>query len=204
MAICVRSVDGRSGLQWGRDSSVAEMLRRTPGNVPYRGASMGPRLFSRGNRDQRPGRLRGYGRFNGAATLQSRKCSTLVVVTRKMQGLQWGRDSSVAEIWEGAIATFRLGQLQWGRDSSVAEISGSNALPVMVGVLQWGRDSSVAEIGKPTQSEIACPSFNGAATLQSRKSTTPVPGRPRPEDSMGPRLFSRGNRRRLFSWEALE
>ncbi len=70
----------------------------------------GAATFSRGNRDQRPGRLRGYGRFNGAATLQSRKCSTLVVVTRKMQGLQWGRDSSVAEIWEGAIATFRFGR----------------------------------------------------------------------------------------------
>ena len=37
------------------------------------------------------------------------------------------------------------------------------------GSLQWGRDFSVAEGGKPNVWPISCRSFNGAATLVSRK-----------------------------------
>ncbi len=59
---------------------------------------MGPRLFSRGN-----GALGGEAGtdgvcFNGAATLQSRKFAAVDLDDLILVMLQWGRDSSVAEI----------------------------------------------------------------------------------------------------------
>ena len=66
-----RNPDGL--LQWGRDFSVAEMQRQRHGRLMARIASMGPRLFSRGNR----------------ASEAAIKFST---------ELQWGRDFSVAEM----------------------------------------------------------------------------------------------------------
>jgi len=83
---------------------------------------MGPRLFSRGNvvvaadyySDRRPfngaatlqSRKSFFSRytfapaatFNGAATLQSRKCENEAFSRVVRAILQWGRDSSVAEI----------------------------------------------------------------------------------------------------------
>jgi len=86
-------------LQWGRDSSVAEMMVDVAGRPPLCRPSMGPRLFSRGN--------------NFKIAVETGLCA-----------LQWGRDSSVAE-----MRRFRIRRapgdaaLQWGRDSSVAEMA---------------------------------------------------------------------------------
>jgi len=60
--------------------------------------------------------------------------------------------------------------LQWGRDSSVAEIGRHTPGLEEVQDLQWGRDSSVAEIAVGRPGRCAGKPFNGAATLQSRKS----------------------------------
>ena len=86
-------------------------------------------------------------------------------------------------------------RLQWGRDSSAAEMSVNQVAGIDWVPLQWGRDSSAAEmIGLGEQAAILHKSFNGAATLQPRKSR---PGGAKPSGprlaSMGPRLFSRGN-----------
>jgi len=83
---------------------------------------MGPRLFSRGN-------------------IRKQGTNSLLNV------LQWGRDSSVAEMV--ALLEFDrtlIGILQWGRDSSVAEITAYLKTSDKTNHLQWGRDSSVAEI----------------------------------------------------------
>ena len=61
--------------------------------------------------------------------------------------------------------------------------------------LQWGRDYSVAEIFAPiAQSSASRKGFNGAATIQARKSGAARSDRVGVcHASMGPRLFSRGN-----------
>jgi len=59
---------------------------------------MGPRLFSRGNPQGPLGRTTGRRAFNGAATLQSRKYGGGRHREKLWPPLQWGRDSSVAEM----------------------------------------------------------------------------------------------------------
>jgi len=87
----------------------------------------------------------------------------------------------------------QFASLQWGRDSSVAEMRNSKPLLPSSASLQWGRDSSVAEMRVLELIGLARQTFNGAATLQSRKSyNINYEGRTK-DPSMGPRLFSRGN-----------
>ena len=65
---------------------------------------MGPRLFSRGNIDEAADqRARAAGCFNGAATLQSRKLGVRSYELESAVALQWGRDSSVAEMGRAAV-----------------------------------------------------------------------------------------------------
>jgi len=108
--------------------------------------------------------------FNGAATLQSRKFGLSRGKEKKQEGLQWGRDSSVAEIWyHGSIGLSRgkpsMGPRLFSRGNRSAADGSVEPL-----VLQWGRDSSVAEIPSLLPAPPALSqAFNGAATLQSRK-----------------------------------
>ncbi len=109
-----------STLQWGRDDGVAEDI------------------------DDRAVELLGR-RFNGAATMGSRKTSTRDGRSPKSR-LQWGRDDGVAEDAAIRRPSSHLDALQWGRDDGVAE----------------DVDSSVECTRVPM-------SFNGAATMGSRK-----------------------------------
>ena len=85
--------------------------------------------------------------------------------------LQWGRDSSAAEIWrvldlDRAGGTASMGPRLFSRGNS-----GLGAGAALTGVaLQWGRDSSAAEMLRcPPKARKSFVSFNGAATLQPRK-----------------------------------
>ncbi len=159
-------------LQWGRDSSVAEMTTRKDGVSADGKASMGPRLFSRGNCHSGTHRRFPDTRFNGAATLQSRKWSLGKVLR-----------SYTDECFNGAAT---LQSRKWPPREGA---------PSKAGKLQWGRDSSVAEIeNQPRNGVPLDKGFNGAATLQSRKCfPASLERRKRGVASMGPRLFSRGN-----------
>ena len=66
-----------SSLQWGRGCSAAEIRPIGRGASGESAASMGPRLFSRGNRRSWRRRRRRHG-FNGAAALQPRKSAIVV------------------------------------------------------------------------------------------------------------------------------
>ena len=59
---------------------------------------MGPRLFSRGNYDLSDQTILAQFRFNGAATLQPRKYDNSKAPRHGRVQLQWGRDSSAAEM----------------------------------------------------------------------------------------------------------
>ena len=172
MSLLTPQAAAGSGLQWGRDLSVAECRAAVCRHAARRSASMGPRPFGRGMR-------------------------SMLSKSSARSPLQWGRDLSVAE-WP--LTCRRLPwevMLQWGRDLSVAEwalrprVSLANARsfngaatfrsrndvmefnPYAVGrPLQWGRDLSVAECRKVR-----------------------VKGSGRSVASMGPRPFGRGMRR---------
>ena len=179
--------DGAATLQSRKSAGqkiVIQILRR---------ASMGPRLFSRGNADRRQAGIAltcgstgprlfsrgnhtrlvkapGCGRgFNGACDSSVAEMAAAFRAAIQSVLLQWGRESSVAEITEEGW-TARCGvKNSWGRDSSVAEMIPWRPPRSPSRPLQWGRDSSVAEIFGTglASSKAAC--FNGAATLQSRK-----------------------------------
>ncbi len=168
--IGISNSEGPIKLQWGHDFSAVEIGEVGRQVVIGDVASMGPRLFSRGN-------LRAYQQpvccllcFNGATTFQPWK---------------WSRTSSNCQrntCFNGAT-TFQpwkfcdlircladLLKLQWGHDFSAVEIS-----PLRAGC--WRADR-----------------FNGATTFQPWKYIEPLPRLiPEGHASMGPRLFSRGN-----------
>ena len=86
-----------NGLQWGRGFSAAETAVGAVGRSLPQIASMGPRLFSRGNFGQRRSGVSQKRRFNGAAAFQPRKRRGVGDDGPPQFGLQWGRGFSAAE-----------------------------------------------------------------------------------------------------------
>ena len=182
-------------LQWGRGFSAAETwpawarpsrdLRGFNGAAAFqprkleklkgkwRGrivASMGPRLFSRGN--PRGGDLRGRiaQRFNGAAAFQPRK-----PVRRSGRSSSTSRFNGAAAFQprkpqsKGAKGRHRQ-RLQWGRGFSAAETGGNPTGNSPTLPLQWGRGFSAAETPRRLVSRhLGVLRFNGAAAFQPRK-----------------------------------
>ncbi len=134
-------------LQWGRDDGVAEDRSRTR-EVDYAASS-----------------------FNGAATMGSRKTQARACSSRQTDRLQWGRDDGVAEDDESVALESPSSRLQWGRDDGVAEDAELRRRRLQaIALLQWGRDDGVAEDARmPGRSSRREHSFNGAATMGSRK-----------------------------------
>ena len=121
-------------------------LRRTDRN-----ASMGPRLFRRGNRFQNVNSSVSPCSFNGATSFQTWKWQT------------WGGR------WLSSAA------LQWGHVFSDVEMVGVGVPLSSVMLLQWGHVFSDVEITTP--SAPATPStsgFNGATSFQTWKSVSAV------------------------------
>src|SRR5262245_5313827 len=136
---------------------------------------MGPRLSGRGKaRRARSEAVARADRFNGAATIRSRKGSNSRGRRACCWWLQWGRDYQVAESARSSLsAAAELSALQWGRDYQVAESSRRQFFTAVGPSLQWGRDYQVAERRDERESRAA----NRFA-------------------SMGPRLSGRGKRGR--------
>jgi len=182
-------------LQWGRGFSAAEILHRIILRRCYIIASMGPRLFSRGNPATK---LRIP--TQKLASMGPRLFSRGNLQRKRMH--QWLKDAS-------------MGPRLFSRGNPEKH----KALCAFRAELQWGRGFSAAEIRRSIRRCVRFgPSFNGAAAFQPRKSiasilNTPLFGglqwgrgfsaaemcyrhtgmhSPRLA-SMGPRLFSRGN-----------
>src|SRR5947207_1210229 len=90
-----------TGLQWGRELTLAEMWPGTDTCPPPAPASMGPRADARGNP---------YNRYGSVADLK----------------LQWGRELTLAEIVWGPDAYGVIFGLQWGRELTLAEMRRGN------------------------------------------------------------------------------
>ena len=207
-------------LQWGLDFSAEEITGSKWNDKRRHASSMGPRLFSRGNKEA-PARTIGNSKvFNGASTFQPRKSDTWLQCNSISEPLQWGLDFSAEEIAEiRRIAQFNI-ELQWGLDFSAEEISArpgnrndqgasfngastfqprkccfSYATSFCIYMLQWGLDFSAEEMYlEPFPHIRIAKGFNGASTFQPRKyGPARLSARRDRHTSMGPRLFSRGN-----------
>ena len=164
----------RTPLQWGRGFSAAETVevgrRRCVGPV----ASMGPRLFSRGN------------------TLLL--ASVFVALRASMGPRLFSRGNNPdCEAVESAFVSFNGAAAFQPR-----KLQGHNTGPPRIARLQWGRGFSAAETCRLLgRWRGACTRFNGAAAFQPRKRESPGAWAASPGSaSMGPRLFSRGNGQR--------
>ena len=135
------------------------------------GASMGPRLFSRGRRHAET-------LYCGCVELQWGRGSSAAEGTRTLTGcsicrtLQWGRGSSAAEGVADPVRRLpgvraSMGPRLFSRGRSLGQREAKASTP-----LQWGRGSSAAE-GRPASGacRFARRSFNGAAALQPRKAS---------------------------------
>ena len=167
---CLRSgVTPNWRLQWGRDSSVAEIRAFQLLFTTATNASMGPRLFSRGNGTTVSGASESEVSFNGAATLQSRKLTLHLGAAPRML-LQWGRDSSVAEIVivtpeVAAEAAASMGPRLFSRGNPSSENTGQMTKDASMGPRLFSRGNDAEKV-LPDLIQLG---FNGAATLQSRK-----------------------------------
>ena len=179
-------------LQWGRGCSSAETnfadtedvvlggfngaadvhprkLRVRDQSAHASHASMGPRMFIRGNN----------------------KLDRELIT--KHFGLQWGRGCSSAETRPGhrphtipALAS--MGPRMFIRGNLQRALSAVGA-----SMLQWGRGCSSAETSPSRAAAWRGPGFNGAADVHPRKHGGGRRADGRREASMGPRMFIRGN-----------
>ena len=137
-------------------------------------ASMGPRLFSRGNLDSAHEHAGQSQCFNGATTFQPWKCSSMLSWPASCRACFNG--ATTFQPWKcdcSARLSAQLRMLQWGHDFSAVEIIiRSRWTCSCEDLLQWGHDFSAVEI-------------SGRWALQHARLVA----------SMGPRLFSRGNDR---------
>ena len=134
-------------LQWGRGFSAAEM-RMEDRHAATSLASMGPRLFSRGNKKVEKEKKGRRQRFNGAAAFQPRKSANVTP--------RWLARSAASM----GPRLFSRGNIpERGADAGGAG-------------LQWGRGFSAAEMTpEDTGGNPTLDSFNGAAAFQPRKSS---------------------------------
>ncbi len=144
----VARVQGVNALRSSFNGAAALQPRKAKGHDrrrPRRGASMGPRLFSRGR---------------GEADVNHVLCDTL----------QWGRGSSAAEGKPLALTPARLHSFNGAAALQPRKDGIASGHRCGLGPLQWGRGSSAAEgsaATSKTRGSGTC--FNGAAALQPRK-----------------------------------
>ena len=165
--VSIRGREG-SGLQWGRDLSVAE---GPPGQAPLQttlNGFNGAATF-RSRKALRPNGLRiGDAGFNGAATFRSRKGTRNRRTPGKRARLQWGRDLSVAE-----------GGMLSGRPSVPPGFNGAATFRSRKVRTNGGRQAhDIASMGPRPFGRGRCPA------LRHRRRRAPA--------SMGPRPFGRG------------
>ena len=138
-------------------------------------ASMGPRLFSRGNAAAIQARRSASESFNGAATFQPRKSGRRLANSVHSIQLQWGRDFSAAEIRSAGHSRRRpcpasMGPRLFSRGNSAASTKTPNAGMASMGPRLFSRGN----LAGPRRGAPPGTGFNGAATFQPRKCRGPA------------------------------
>ena len=135
-------------LQRNRDHSVADAPDEDRRVTLFHPASMEPRPFNLG--DVGAARLLGlqWLRFNGAATIQSRRRQGGRGCDHLRHASMEPRPFSRGDVPRRMIRMTPLSSLQWSRDHSVAETTMCSTVMSAASWLQWSRDHSVAETGQ--------------------------------------------------------
>ena len=161
-------------LQWGRDSSVAEMADDRGLEPLADHASMGPRLFSRGNHFLPRQADRGFEASMGPRLFSRGNSQQFDHFRQNDFGLQWGRDSSVAEMACVSIGA-RYSNVSFNGAATLQSRKSGGALAPLPPRATLSMGPRLFSRGNEAQR--VCVGSRGRA-------------------SMGPRLFSRGNRKR--------
>ena len=142
-----QSVPHQFGLQWGRWFTPAETMVARQAHDPDPRASMGPLVYTSGNRFK----------HSQAGVGCQASMGPLVYTSGNY-------DQAKARL-------HRIGQLQWGRWFTPAETSTTDIRPYWLELmLQWGRWFTPAETTQRIHPSESCSiSFNGAAGLHQRK-----------------------------------
>ena len=157
-------------LQWGRDVIVAEIGATVPSDPDTKELQWGRDVIVAEIRRCRWRVALAEARFNGAATLSSRKSKRKPRKPLPPKPLQWGRDVIVAEIAERPASKRRNRRLQWGRDVIVAEIPRTrNRSASADGGFNGAATLSSRKFYRCGRAPHVRRGFNGAATLSSRK-----------------------------------
>ena len=158
-------------LQWGHVFSDVEIAMRTSVNNGAGGASMGPRLFRRGNVPARDSALPRAVCFNGATSFQTWKYPAQVFPERIPPMLQWGHVFSDVEMVMGTAAKPKLCLwLQWGHVFSDVEIAMRTSVNNGAGGASMG--PRLFRRGNVPARDSALPRavcFNGATSFQTWK-----------------------------------
>jgi len=109
------------GLQWGHASSRVETKQGDDRRQGDDRASMGPRVFTRGNVAGFWFKPETTNRFNGATRLHAWKRAGSRAGRPTLKTLQWGHASSRVETFVGESAIEPHAALQWGHASSRVE-----------------------------------------------------------------------------------
>ncbi len=185
-------------LQWGRVVADAEGSRGPRRRGSRCTASMGPRRCRRGRSTDHELHRRGDLRFNGAASLPTRKGRRrLYAASRGRQAsmgprrCRRGRDHPRAERGHHRHASMGPRRCRRGRSRRPGPRRTTRRK------LQWGRVVADAEgCSSCRPGHHGAWGFNGAASLPTRKAASPWrPHGGRPAASMGPRRCRRGRRR---------
>ena len=132
-------------LQWGHVFSDVETKKRAAPSHRGRHASMGPRLFRRGNTTKINKILNMTAGFNGATSFQTWKHNEAVKTVKFSARLQWGHVFSDVETGLSGVNVLATFWLQWGHVFSDVETNHGN-INVKTGVrLQWGHVFSDVE-----------------------------------------------------------
>src|ERR1019366_8866520 len=160
---------GYSGLQWGHERALVEMVRGWGMRPPVVWASMGPRARARGN-NFHPARSRSRPKLQWGHERALVEISTTNSWSRSTSALQWGHERALVEIhnsdgWQGVF-----GELQWGHERALVEMKSGGLHEPDSHRLQWGHERALVEIS----------AFSPQAESLRRA-------------SMGPRARARGN-----------
>ena len=154
-------------LQWGHRFSAMETCREYAGEHLLLDASMGPPLFSDGDRRNHALVVLQSNRFNGATAFQRWRPGAVGDTPYADSELQWGhRFSAMETLWEEGDET-TLWLLQWGhRFSAMETVRANGADAVLIRASMGPPLFSDGDPGSARRWRTCTACFNGATAFQ--------------------------------------
>jgi len=191
---CTTNSDLVVRLQWGHVFSDVETFHGEERVYGIRMASMGPRLFRRGNSTIPAADALPFPSFNGATSFQTWKHLTvelLIFVSLRFNG---ATSFQTWKQWKTRSAVLKNVLLQWGHVFSDVETPLANVIGKSLVALQWGHVFSDVETTAPAANQCLTLMLQWGHVFSDVETAQVYNVHLwRQRASMGPRLFRRGN-----------